>query len=407
MDRVDNGRLDDIGRRLSGPAWADFQKQRLLLTDPLLRLLATEVGVDLAGFESQDRELREGLAALLQSAILFPPLGWTVSASNLRATDYVEAVALWHRSRDPAAIDAHLTRAWADPVWLRHSYGPLTTLAGRHEPTLDLLLARNRLLDKALNHHHRGEFEASVLIVLSQIDGVTYQFTERRHGFFFKATPDNFVDDSTIAGMPEVLRAVYRYVIQDPRETSSSGTFHRSPIVHGRQLAYGTETNSTKAFALLAGVLEWLKPKAAALTEQWQSEDEAQYTGTYARDGEGRLRDRRGFAETREVLHWLSIREWNAYRASGRYGSDLKSLVPSGGVERLTRRDRTTLLVAPDGQSYWAWCPSDTDVCFGVAARDGGVAPSLYVDVGAPRSPADDSRWVHESDEPPPDWSAR
>jgi hypothetical protein len=68
MDRVDNGRLDDIGRRLSGPAWADFQKQRLLLTDPLLRLLATEVGVDLAGFESQDRELRAGLATSVAKA---------------------------------------------------------------------------------------------------------------------------------------------------------------------------------------------------------------------------------------------------------------------------------------------------------------------------------------------------
>jgi len=32
----------------------------------------------------------------------------------------------------------------------------------------------------------------------------------------------------------------------------------------GRQLAYGTEVNSTKAFALLSGVIDWLKPKAAS-----------------------------------------------------------------------------------------------------------------------------------------------
>src|SRR5450759_4068371 len=173
MNPVDDGRLDDIRRRLSGHGWADFQKQRQFLTDPLLRSLAAAVGADIAGLDSQDREVREGLAALLQAAILFPPLGWTVSASNLRATDYVEAVALWHRSRDPAAIDAHLTRAWADPVRLRHSYGPLTTLAGRHEPTLDRLHARNHWLDKAVRHHNAGDYEAAVLIVLSQVDGLT------------------------------------------------------------------------------------------------------------------------------------------------------------------------------------------------------------------------------------------
>jgi hypothetical protein len=43
--------------------------------------------------------------------------------------------------------------------------------------------------------------------------------------------------------------------------------------MHGRQLAYGTEVNSTKAFALLSGVIDWLKPKAALLTERWQTAD--------------------------------------------------------------------------------------------------------------------------------------
>jgi hypothetical protein len=158
---------------------------------------------------------------------------------------------------------------------LRH-YRPLTTLAGRHEPTLDLLLARNRLLDKAFEHHSRGEHEASVLIVLSQIDGITLQFTESKHGFFVGAKSYNFLDDSTVAGMPEVLPLVWRYVNRGPRETSQSGAFQRSPIMHGTQLAFGTEVNSTKAFALLSGVIDWLGPKAAVLTEKWRTADRAQ-----------------------------------------------------------------------------------------------------------------------------------
>lgn len=71
----------------------------------------------------------------------------------------------------------------------------------------------------------------------------------------------------------------------------------------------------------------------------------------------------------------------------------------------MKRRDDTTLTVEPDGQSYLAWCPSDTTVCFGIAARDGEVTSSFYADVGPPRAPDADSRWVHESDDRLPDWS--
>jgi hypothetical protein len=40
------------------------------------------------------------------------------------------------------------------------------------------------------------------------------------------------------------------------------------------ELAFGTEVNSTKAFEILAGVNDWRKPKAAVLTEKWQTADE-------------------------------------------------------------------------------------------------------------------------------------
>ena len=272
MDPVNDRRLDEIARRLSRPGW---EQQRQFLNDPLLRSLALAVGVDLASIDDEQREVRDGFAALMQAAILFGPFGWTASAHILKASDYVEAVALWQRNPNQVAVDEHLTRAWANPVWFRQSYGPMTTLAGRHEPTLELLLVRNQLLDKALRHHDRGEYEASVLIVLSQIDGITLQFTETKRGFFIGAKPDDFVDDSTFAGMPEVLAPVWRYVNRHPRETSRSGAFQRAPIMHGTQLAFGTKVNSTKAFALLAGVIDWLKPKAAVLTEKWQTGDEA------------------------------------------------------------------------------------------------------------------------------------
>jgi hypothetical protein len=104
-------------------------------------------------------------------------------------TDHVEAVRLWEQSHDEAAVDEFLTRAWAhgEGVWFRSAIGPMTTLAGKHEATLDLLLERNRLVHKALDHHKAGEYEASTMLVLSQVDGLTLDFTEGKFGFFYHA----------------------------------------------------------------------------------------------------------------------------------------------------------------------------------------------------------------------------
>jgi hypothetical protein len=272
VDHEHDRRLDEIARRLSGPGW---EKQRQFLSNPLLRSLALAVGVDVASIDDEQRDVRDAFAALILAAILFGPFGWTASARILKPSDYREAVALWRRNPDTVAVDDYLTRAWAEPRWFHQSYGPVTTLAGRHEPTLEVLLARNRLLDKAFDHHSQREYEASVLIVLSQIDGISRQFSETKHGLFSGAKPADFVDDSTFPGMPEVLLPVWRHVSQSSHGISLSGTFQRHAIMHGVELGFGTEVNSTKAFALLSGVIDWVRPRAAILTEGWQAAAEA------------------------------------------------------------------------------------------------------------------------------------
>ena len=401
----DDPRLDEVARRLSGPGGPTWQDQKEFLTNPLVRSLAAGLDIDLTALDVQHREMRESVAALIQAAIWFGPFGWTVSGRQPKSTDYVEAVRLWEKSHDEAAIDRLLTRAWADRVWLRGSFGPLTTLAGRHEAALDVLLERNRLLHKALDHHDRGEYEASTMIVLAQVDGLTFDFTENQYGFFYRGKDHFFEDDATLAGMPEFLKTVRGAVNGSDDETSLSTAFRRHPIMHGRYLAFGTETNSTKAFALLSGALEWLKPKAAVLTERWQAEHEAKYAGSDERDEQGRRLDRRGFSETRASLRWLAIREANEHRAHGRYNPDVAAMFPGQGIGRMKRPGRTTLTVAPDGQSFWAWCQSDTDVCFGIAARDGEGTSSMYADVGLPSAPDEDSRWVGPFGDQPPHWS--
>jgi hypothetical protein len=143
-------RLNTLARRLSGLTNEKWQQQQDLvavLRLPGIRHLASGLGVKVDDLTAMQREVGEGTAALLLAATLFGPLGWTITTRQLKMTDHLNAVRLWEQTHDEAAVDEFLTRAWADEdgVWLRGSFGPLTTLAGRHEATLDLLLERNRL----------------------------------------------------------------------------------------------------------------------------------------------------------------------------------------------------------------------------------------------------------------------
>jgi hypothetical protein len=405
---VDDDVLDELLNRMSGdPAkWQQQQAFMRALETPFLRGLASSLGVEVSDLASMNADIRASTAALLVAAKEFGEFGWTVSGRMLKSTDYVEAVELWQRTHDEADVDEHLTRAWADGRWLRGAFGPLTSLAGKHEATLDMLLERNRLMSKALAHHEAGEYEASTMLALSQVDGLTLDFTENRFGFFYRAEDQFFEDDETVAGMPQFLRVVRHAVNEGARATSTAETaLRRHPIMHGRYLAFGTETNSTKAFALMAGVLEWLKPRAAVLAAQWQAAHEAEWAGSMERDADGKRLDRRGFVETREALRWLAIRQMAEHRDHGRYNPDLRGMFPRQDIGPMKRRDQTTLVVAPDGQSWWAWCPSDTPLVFGIGAKDGETTSYYYAeDNDRPGPLGEDPRWLHEFDQSP-DWS--
>jgi hypothetical protein len=95
----------------------------------------------------------------LLAAQHFGPLGWTVTGHSLETSDDAEAVRAWETKGDESEVDALLTPAWRDPIWLRGAYGPVTTLAGRHDATRDLMRSRSRLLDKAVDYHLKGDHE--------------------------------------------------------------------------------------------------------------------------------------------------------------------------------------------------------------------------------------------------------
>jgi hypothetical protein len=59
--------------------------------------------------------------------------------------------------------------------------------------------------------------------------------------------------------------------------------------------------------------------------------------------------------------------------------------------------------VSPDGQSFWAWCQTDTNVIFGIGRKQGDIFNWYYADVGEPGPLGEDPRWISELDEHP-DW---
>jgi hypothetical protein len=315
---------------------------------------------------------------------------------------------VWDRTHDPVAVDECLTRWWNDGMaHLKNAVGPLITLAGRHEPTRDILLARNRLVMRAMKHHEDAEYEASVLILLAQIDGVVFDFTNEEFGFFYRAKDEQFVDAETVAGMELVLRRVRKAVNRDVRRATESDEFVRSGILHGRVLGFGTQTNSTKAIALLGGVINWLGPRAHAETERRQAEDEAHWAGSDEVNADGRRMDRRGFVETRDSLRWLAIRQANEHRQHAVYRGDLAAMFPGGAASimkgGLPRIETIRLSVADDRQSWWAWAPTESDFCFGIAGANGDVTNRYYAGVGLPGAPDEDGRWTDDADRPA-DW---
>jgi hypothetical protein len=402
----DDELLDELVRRMSKPGDLTRAQMAEFVQNPLIRGLGGLVGVDMDDLEEKYRDSERTNVAWLRAAAEFTRFGWTPSTRGPHRHAYAEAVEVWDATHDEAAVDECLTRWWneKDGVYLKAAVGPMTTLAGRHEPTRDLLLARDRIVRRALDHHSAGEYEASVSLLLAQIDGIVLDFTNNEFGFFFKVKPERLVDDETAVGMEIVLRRVAEAVNRPVYESSESEEFLRKGILHGRLLGFGTLTNSTKAVALLGGVIEYLKPVARDETERRQVADEARWAGSDEVDAEGRRMDRRGFVETRDSLRWLAIRENNEHQHHGVYRGDLLGMFPNGvKFGQVARRDAITLAVAEDGQSWWAWAKTESDFCFGIAGSDGEVPNRYYAGIERPQSPAEDDRWTDHLHEPP-DW---
>ena len=109
-------------------------------------------------------------------------------------------------------------------------------------------------------------------------------------------------------------------------DTSLSGRLGRHGIVHGRELAFANQINSTKAFVTLFAVITWAQPIARARLEELRQAYVDRYSGSDEVDGDGRRRDRRGFDEAKRQLLYMQGQQRRFLDQHDRYATDLAEL---------------------------------------------------------------------------------
>jgi hypothetical protein len=123
----------------------------------------------------------------------------------------------------------------------------------------------------AWEHHQKGAYEASVPIVLAQVDGITHDATAcaetptGRSSFSTNpARQADVADNETLAGIEHGLPAVRDRYSEQCVSSGARGTAKRHGVMHGRELRYDTRINSTKSFVLLLAIWEWASRRLAA-----------------------------------------------------------------------------------------------------------------------------------------------
>ncbi len=350
-------------------------------------------GIDPNHISEPLKQADELLESMTRSILVFTPLGWAPSR-HLPPDHYANALGVYERTQSVEQAEDCLVEGWNEGDRLHQCVMRTRSLGREHEPLSRMFMRRAHFVDRALKHHKEGAYEASVPIVLAQIDGVVFDLTESRFGFFGRKKGKHLVDEVTVAGLPLALASLRKLFSEDMRESGMTGRLARSGILHGRELAYDTRSNSTKVFVLLLAVIEWAEPRARDLAESKEREREERFAGSQETDEQGRRLDTRGFKDAKRSLQWLGTMQMGQWRNHNRYGSHLKTMAPGDlGDKMLLGRDEITLRVSADGTEFWAWRSTPSGFCFGIAGRGGPPNEWLYAGAKPPAGGIGEDEW--------------
>lgn len=363
----------------------------IALTSPAAKALLERLP-GYAKFLDLRHELDETITLPARGMLEFGPEGWAIS-DNLPLPTLKAALDRVDAGAGPREAEQVLVHGWADNPLFKHLDRRVRQLVPPEDELRPIFEARADLVERAVEHHGAGRYDASVPILLAQTDGLMQDTVNK--DFFSKATDSRaFIDDETLAGLDGALSVARTWYSRDLRPSQISGGCSRHGVLHGRELGYATQTNSTKALALLAAVVDICRPKLAA---QAGVRMEAQ-AGSDKTDESGRRRDRRGFSEARALLSRLE-------------SALLQHLGPTGTFPPIEQIDWPTdlplvvLELSADAQRWWAWTQAETGWVFG---RAGSLLESWFYDGPVPPQHApwasDAEGWASIDDPPPPNW---
>ena len=236
----------------------------------------------------------------------FAPLGWAVHGRwNQPGT--VRALRLAAGGASDKEIDEALTEMWNSDnrALLRHAAAPIRSWSNSYRPLKQVLWGRVALIEKAIDHHFAGAYEASIPILLAQADGMAFDLTGRT--FFSKQNSDLYVDDETLAGMANSLPVVRGIFSDWVTDTGSHGLLSRHGILHGRDLGYATKVNSTKTIVLVGALAEYFPQAVEDVGARLRREHDKKVAGSTELDEKGRLTDDRQVHELQNFAYELNI----------------------------------------------------------------------------------------------------
>lgn len=351
-------------------------------------------------------QIRSKLGTMARAHQLLSSLGWGIV--NTSTTILAEAIGFADRG-DISGADEVLAECW--------DRRKLDTVVKRvkHIGSADASLAaigrqRWRLLRKAEDHHLEKRYEASVPIVLAQIEGIIADVHEGKLFFSRHAQKKaNLKDPSRLVGIRSGLETVRRVFTEGVDTSSAEGRLSRHGILHGRELGYDTEVISAKCWSLLDIVIEWAIPIGAALAQSRCSDALEAHAGSDAIDEHGGRVDRREFTETRAVLDLLSTSQMGWHRQRGAFRPDLvpEVYVTEDFIRRgLPKNHGVHAMVDLGGQAFSAWRRTITGWVLGIAlvVEDEHMAEWHYAGAEPPiTSPPAAPGWRGGSDFHP-DW---
>ncbi|MPZ47884.1 MAG: hypothetical protein GEU75_00950 [Dehalococcoidia bacterium] len=362
------------------------------------RLFLQAAGVPISELEASVAAHQDLFRGIARYVGLFAPMGW--APSGLVPTLAVKAaLEIYERTQSVDEAEIVLAQGWNESGMFRVAGSRLAAMLASQADWADLGQARARLIEKALGHHQSEAFEASVPIVLTQIDGLVKDMTGNKNGFFAHLGDRSHLQDrETLAGLDEGLTALQAYFGSPQHVTEITGGLSRHGILHGRELGYDTLLNSTKCFVLLLAIIEWAQPRARAYIEQRQRDKEAEFAGSNDVDTRGRRLDRREFSRLRIALDDIRLNQFLEYTIHSRYSSDLTKMLGFNAKDAALVSLVSMQLV--DRKSFHAWAKSPSGWILGIAASDGSIDPLYYAGANEPPPPSTE----HWRSEKPPDW---